>query len=170
MNSYIRVSLICGVIVSLYTSSFAFASDAKYNRASLRGFKGVYVSVEKLDREIEADGLKTDRIRKDVMSKLLKAGIRTLSKEEWISLDGRPYLSVDIIVLKLRETKEYIYSTKTAFRQDVYSLTAPIMILEVGTWSARARIGITPNLEKIPVSLMKQVDEFIAAYKSVNPK
>ena len=170
MNSCVRLSLICGVIASLWISSFALASDPRHNRASLRGFKGVYVSVEKLAPEIEADGLKTDRIRKDVMSKLWKAGIRALSKEEWLSLNGRPCLSVDIIVLKLRETREYIYSTNTAFQQDVNSVKEPIVILGVSTWSARDRIGITYNLDKIPVSVMKQVDEFITAYKTVNPK
>jgi hypothetical protein len=173
MNSHVRMPLISGVIAvitSLYISSFAFASDPRYNRASLRGFKGVYVSVEKLAPEIEANGLKGDRIQKDVVSKLRKVGIKTLSKEEWLRLNGSPSISVSILILKLRETKEYIYSTNTAFKQDVHSVREPMMILGASTWSARGRIGITSDLDKIRTSVTKQVDEFITAYKSVNPK
>lgn len=173
MNRYLCVAFVGAVslvFTMVYLSSFAMASDAKYNRASLRGLEGVYVKVEGLAPEIEKDGLTETLIRRDVESKLRMAGIRMLSKEKWFDVMGSPHLYVNINCLKLRETKEYIYSIRIAFRQNAYPEREPILILGATTWSVGGIIGITHRLDKIRASLKSRFDEFIKAYLSVNPK
>lgn len=173
MNICWRVAPIWSVIMFLtllYPLSFAIASDAKYNRASLRGLEGVYVSVERLNPEIEKDGVTEGLIRRDVELKLRMAGIRALSKEEWFDVMGSPYLYVNVNALILRETREYIYSIHIAFKQNVYPVREPIVILGATTWSIGGIIGITSDLDKIRASLKGRVDEFIDAYLSVNPR
>ena len=173
MNSYAQVFLNGGVIIVsafLYLSSLALASDEKYNRASLRGLKGVYVSVEKLGSDIERDGLTRDRLRKEVESKLRMAGIKILSRKQWSDVEGNPYLYVNANVLKLRETREYIYSINIAFKQDVYPLREPGIVWGASTWSVGGIIGITPRLDKIHAAVKGKVEQFINAYLSVNPK
>jgi hypothetical protein len=173
MNRYLRIAFVGGVslvFIVLYLSTFAAASDAKYNRGSLRGLEGVYVKVEGLSPEVEKDGLTKTLIRRDVESKLRMAGIRTLSKEKWFDVMGSPHLYVHINCLKLRETKEYIYSIRIAFRQNAYPEREPILILGAATWSVGGIIGITYRFDKIRTSVRGRVDEFIRAYLSVNPK
>jgi hypothetical protein len=173
MNPFLRIVFVGGVslfLAMLPFSSYALASDAKYNRASLRGVEGVYVKIEGLTPELEKDGLRETLIRTDVESELRTAGIRTLSKEKWFDMTGSPHLYVNINCLKLRETKEYIYSVRIAFRQNVYPEREPILILGATTWSVGGVIGITQRIEKIRASLKSRVDEFVRAYLSVNPK
>jgi hypothetical protein len=173
MNPFLRIVFVGGVslfFAMLPFSSYALASDAKYNRASLRGVEGVYVKIEGLTPELEKDGLRKILIRTDVESELRTAGIRTLSKEKWFDVTGSPHLYVNINCLKLRETKEYIYSVRIAFRQNVYPEREPILILGATTWSVGGVIGITQRIEKIRASLKSRVEEFVRAYLSVNPK
>jgi hypothetical protein len=173
MNRYPRIAFFGGVsliFILLNLSSFAMASDAKYNRASLRGVEAVYVKVEGLTPEIEKDGLTETLIRRDVESRLRTAGIRILSKEKWFDVTGSPHLYLNVNCLKLRETKEYIYSIRIAFRQNVYPEREPILILGATTWSAGGIVGITYRFDKIRTSVKGRVDEFIRAYLSVNPK
>jgi hypothetical protein len=173
MNPYLRIAFVGGVSLFfglLPFSSYPLASDAKYNRASLRGVEGVYVKVEGLTPEVEKDGLEETLIRRDVESGLKTAGIRTLSKEKWVDMTGSPHLYVNINCLKLAETKEYIYSIRIAFRQNVYLEREPILIIGATTWSVGGVIGITQRIDKIRASLRGRVDEFIKAYLSVNPK
>ena len=173
MNRYLRIAFVGGVsLVSfmLVLSTSAVGSDAKPNRASLRGLEGVYVKVDGLTTEIEKEGLTKALIRKDAESKLRAAGIRTLSKEKWFDLIGSPHLYVNVNCLKLGETKEYIYSIRIAFRQNAYPEREPILILGATTWSVGGIIGITYRFDKIRNSVRGRVDEFIRAYLSVNPK
>jgi hypothetical protein len=173
MNRYLRIAFVGGVslvFTTLYFSSFAMASDAKYNRASLRGVEAVYVKVEGLTPEIQKDGLTETLIRREVESRLRTAGIRILSKDKWLDVMGSPHLYLNINCLKLRETKEYIYSIRIAFRQNVYPEREAILILGATTWSAGGILGITYRFDKIRTSVKGRVDEFIKAYLSVNPK
>ena len=158
------------VVALLNLTSLGFAEDAKYNRESLRGIKRFYVSVENLDPVIEKSGLTKKSIGKDVESWLRKAGIKTFTKKECFDIKGNPYYYVNINVLKLHATKEYIYSIHTSFKQNVYSVREPITIIGAATWSTGNTIGITGNLNKIRTSIKAQVDQFIGAYFAVNPK
>jgi len=160
--------LIAIVLCQLSIASLLFASNTTINRLSLRGLKGVYVEVERIEPEIEKDGLTKNHIRRDVELKLRKTGIKTLSKDEWFNTIGSPYLYVNVNVMKLRASKEYIYSVNIALRQNVYPVREPIEVIGATTWSIGGIVGITYNLNKIRSSVKSQVDKFIKAYLAVN--
>ena len=164
------IILITFTLSLLNLSHFVMAYDSKVSRQSFRGLKGVYVFVENLDPQIEKDGLTQDSIKRDVEVMLRKAKIKTLSKGEWFEVTGSPYLYVNANVLKLTETKEYIYSISIALKQNVYPVREPIEILGAATWSVGGIIGITPNLDKIRASVKELVNTFIKTYLSVNPR
>jgi hypothetical protein len=168
-----RKSHIYGVLIFLvYTLWAPFSAGGADNdnaRQSLRGHAGIYVWIVALDPDIEREGLSEALIRKDVVSQLQGAGIRSLSKEKWFDTPGNPYLYVNANVLKLPDTKEYIYSVQVFFKQTVYPLHAPMEILGADTWSTGGRIGITGDLNKIRKSIGDLVQQFIRAYRSVNP-
>ena len=151
-------------------SSFSSADYYSIQKESLRDLNGIYVSVEKLTHEIYKDGLTKDRIRRDVELMLRTAGIKILSKEEWFDAEGNPSLYVNANVLKLSATKEYVYSVNISLKQTVYPIRKPMEITGAATWSVGGIVGITPDLGKIRASVKEQVNEFIKAYLSVNPK
>jgi hypothetical protein len=164
------ILLITFTLSLLNLSSFVMAYDSKVSRQSLRGLKGIYVFVENLDPQIEKDGLTKNSIKRDVEMMLRKAKIKTLSKGEWFDVTGSPYLYVNANVLKLPDTKEYIYSISIALKQNVYPVREAIEILGAATWSVGGIIGITPSLDKIRASVREQVNKFIKTYLSVNPR
>ena len=164
------IFLIIFTLSLLNLSSFVMAYDSKVSRLSLRGLKGIYVFVENLDPQIEKDGLTKNSIKRDVEMMLRKAKIKTLSKGEWFDVTGSPYLYVNANVLKLPDTKEYIYSISIALKQNVYPVREPIEILGAATWSVGGIIGITPNLDKIRTSVRELVNKFIKTYLSVNKR
>jgi hypothetical protein len=126
--------------------------------------------VENLGTQIEKDGLTKNSIKKDAEFMLRKAKIRTFSKGEWFEVTGSPYLYVNANVIKLLQTKEYIYSIGVALKQNVYPVREPIEILGATTWSLGGIIGITPSLDKIRAAVREQVNKFIKVYLSVNQK
>ena len=171
MNRRKHFRIITIVIFALLNvTTFSLAGYHSIQRESLRGLKGVYVSVENLTPEIQKDGLTKDRIQGDVELMLRTAGIKILSKEEWFDEEGGPSLYVNANVLKLSATSEYVYSVNISFKQTVYPIRKPMEITGAATWSVGGIVGITPDLGKIRASIKEQVDEFIKAYWSVNPK
>jgi biotin operon repressor len=159
-----------GVTLALLNiAPLSLAGQYSIQQESLRDLKGVYISVESLAPEIQKDGLTEDRIQKDVELMLRKAGIKILSKKEWFDAEGSPCLYVNAHVLKLRATREYIYSVTISLKQTVYPARKPVEIAGAATWTIGGIIGITPDLDKIRASVKTQVEEFIKAYLGVNP-
>jgi hypothetical protein len=145
-------------------------SDDATSRLSLSGIKGFSIKVEKLDPEIERDGLRAATIQSEAEALLKGLGVRILPRVESLDQPGEPNFYIDLHVLKLRATNEYIYSIKVAFRQNVYLSRAPIEVLAASTWSLGLVTGITPDLKKIRDSVQTQVQAFGEAFRSVNPK
>jgi hypothetical protein len=135
---------------------------------SLRGIQGVYISVDDLDHEVEKDGLSSQQLRMETAEQVQKAGIRVFSREEWFNTIGAPSLSINLHVLKLEETKEYIYSIHIGLKQDVYLVREPIPASGATTWSLGTVTGITYDLEKIRTSLRDRIAHFITDFFSVN--
>jgi len=148
----------------------ACASDDAASRRSLSGIKGFSVKVEKINPEIEGDGLKAMAIQSEAEGLLKGLGIKVLSKGESLDEPGEPALHINLHILKLRATSEYIYSIQLAFRQNAYLSRAPIEVLGASTWSLGLVTGITSDLGKIRGSIKEQVQKFGEAFRSANPK
>jgi len=72
--------------------------------------------------------------------------------------------------VKLRETREYIYAIHIALRENVYLTREAIEIWGATSWSKGGVVGITGSLEKIRNSAKAEVEAFVAAYRSQNPR
>ena len=107
---------------------------------------------------------------KDALALLQKAGIQIYGKDEWLRIPGNPHVYINANVLKLKETKEYIYTITIALKENVYLLREPIEIWGASTWSKGGVVGITGRLEKIRNSVKSEVEAFIGAVKSQNPR
>ena len=148
------------------TNSYA---DGENERNTLRGLKGIYVFVGKLKEELIRDGLTTDDLRTDAESKLRLRGIRVLSEQEWYKEPGGPHLYIDINVLKLNPTKTYIFAISVSVKQGVSLIRSPGIEVFGITWSTWG-VGISTELQDIRLRLEENLDRFVRAYMSVNPK
>ena len=148
------------------TNSYA---DGESERNTLRGLKGIYVFVDKLKEELIRDGLTTDDLRTDAELKLRLKGIRVLSEQEWYKEPGGPHLYIDINVLKLNPTKTYIFAISVSVKQGVSLIRSSDIEVFGITWSTWG-VGISTELQDIRLRLEEDLDRFVRAYMSVNPK
>ena len=158
------------VLAVLSLTSVLTAADDR-DRESLRDLDGVRVAVEDLSPAIEAKGLSKDLLLKAVESKLEQAGIRVMNAGEFPV--GDPFL--DVRVTTTKESSRLIgCSVEVKFVQIVFLRRNPsVTFNRAETWKAAGQMEIVPSArlaENIRQQVWEQVDQFIAAYRSVNPK
>jgi Cdc6-like AAA superfamily ATPase len=171
MKRSVVVSII-GIFLSLFLRSSAFAINALSNRATLRGLQGVGVLVEKLPSEVESQGLNRDQLQKEVESKLQKAGIKVLTREEAFNTPGEPFLYVNINVnIAKTESDIYPYSIDPLLIQKVSLLRDPKLTSYAITWS-RGGVGSIGKtiVRELGESVEAMVGVFIKTYPDENPK
>jgi hypothetical protein len=128
------------------------------------------VVVENLDNpDAEKDGLTRDQIQTDVELHLRLAGIKVLTMEQRQATPGMPYLYVNLNTVKNRET--YSFSIEITLRQRVNLRRDPNISVAAATWDVR-RIGTvgSADLNHVRDDIKDDVDKFINAWLSVNPK
>ena len=153
----------------LNLGSHVFAQDDEETRPTLGGFQGVHVVVEQLSSTIEKDGLSANQLQKDAELRLQAAGIKVLSKEEFLKTVGKPYLCVNVNISILRtQITRYIFYIRVEFNQDVSLVRSPMVVPAV-TWSVGGW-GIDFSLENIRDLVKDHVDKFVNAYFAVNLK
>lgn len=116
----------------------SWASDNKYDRATLRGLPGIMVAVEPLESAVERGGLTTRQLQTAVELQLRKAGIRVFTEEEGREIPGQPYLYVNVGVL-LHSDGLVAYIIRVELNQQAFLKTDASSAM-VATWS-RARLA-----------------------------
>ena len=133
--------------------------------STLDGLSGVMVVVEKFREDALKARLSERTLQTDVELNLRIAGIRVLSREEWEASPRMPFLQV--LVVPFDAGGVFIYATSIALYQTV--LLPGIAESQIGaTWSVVA-LGRGSN-QDIRQAVGNQVDEFMNAWLSVNPR
>ncbi len=156
-------------LIELRSLTPFFAQDDESDRQTLRGLQGVHVVIESVNPKIKGDGLTKDRLRTDMEQKLRKAGIKVLSETENQMTPGRPYMYLNINILKYKYFPAYIYNIRVEVVQDVYLVRLFDVRTGGVTWSINTA-GIAPRLREIRTSIESLVDYFAKAYLSINQK
>jgi hypothetical protein len=146
------------------------AADQPIDRESLRALDGIRVVVEDLPSGAPTE-LNKDALKRSVESKLAAAHIPVLNSGEYPV--GDPFLRV-----KIKMTPEsgglVAYHVELDFAQIVFIRRNPQQTFNrAQTWAADARMGLVARkqlAERVQKDLDAQVDQFTAAYLSVNPK
>jgi hypothetical protein len=137
---------------------------------SLRDLDGVRVAVEGLSLAFPVKGVSSDELRNAATVKLQQAGIHVLNQGEYPV--GDPYLRVQVTTTK-DDHGLAGYHVELDFVQIVFMRRNPsVTFNRAQTWKAKGRIGIVPSTrltEAIQQELSAQLDQFIEAYRSVNP-
>jgi len=148
--------LICGIQ--------SFARDDSETRQTLKGIKGVNVVVEGLSPA--AEGLVTvEQLRTDVELRLRTAGLNIGP--------AVVYLDVEVTIAKGHEQldRAYVFNCRSALLQYVAVSGNSVKAL-VETWSTDyvAIVGRDNVSKAIRSTVSDQVDQFLNAYLSANPK
>jgi hypothetical protein len=158
--------------LSILFETSLFAINGKSNLATLRGLQGVGVLVEQLPPEAENKGLKKDQIQTGVESRLQKAGIKVLTKEECAKTPGEPYLYINLnINITKTESDIYPYTVDVMLIQKVSLLRDPQIYTYAMTWSTGGIGSIDKQiLGQLRESVLEMVNIFVNAYLTENPK
>lgn len=171
MKKFYRLIFVIGIVIALMNMvslGWTFYAD-KFTRATLRGLKGVWIQIDKLEPEIEKDGLTRNQIQTDVELKLRIAGIKVLTREEWVADISNPSLHVSPAIVKTKKGRAYVYYINIELNQRIFLERDPNIIAIGCTWSGGV-LGMTHSIIEIRDNIKDNVDKFINAYLTVNPK
>jgi len=140
--------------------------DNERTRNSLRGLAGAEVLIEGLSADAKQDGLNEQDIQTDVELTLRLAGIKVLTRRESITTPGIPCLYVNVGLLSRGGT--YTSSIEVSLEQEALLERDPTIRTTVATWSVGS-IGIVGKTQ-IRGAIKDEIDKFLNAYLSVNPK
>jgi len=136
--------------------------------------KGVYVLVEELQPNIRSFSSKPnfskEQLQGEMESKLKRAGILVLTRDEWLKTPGRPVLYLNANTHQ-REKYWWAYDIRLEFQQ-IASLEAnPTIKTLVSTWSTNVTGSVNVGtLAIIGNEVRMLTDIFIKAYLSVNSR
>jgi hypothetical protein len=164
--------LLAAILAWMSAAGGLRASDEPIDRESLRSLDGVRVVVEDAPaaapKALDPKGIDRDSLLHFVESRLEAAHVPLQQHGEFPV--GDPFLRV---IVKTAENGELTaYHLDVDFVQIVFVRRNPTLTFNrAQTWSANARIGLVARgqlADRVRKDLADQVDQFIAAYKSVN--
>lgn len=156
-------------IAALWVCCLPARADER-DRESLRDLTGVRVAAEDLSLVLPVKGISAETLKQVAESKLRQAGIQVLNQGEFPV--GDPYLRVRVATTA-KDGDFAGYDVEVDFVQIVFLRRNPAATFNrAETWKASGHIGIArvgQLADKIRQDLSDQMDQFIAAYKAVNP-
>ena len=139
-----------------------------------RGMEAVAVAVIPLGKDVEADGLTSDQLRRDVELRLRKAGIRVLSETELKEKPLTPVLYVHARIMKGKGRTQglYLYHLLLTLIEPVRLVRNPAIATSASTWESKSSIGTvgTENVRELREPVADATDEFANEFLAANPK
>jgi hypothetical protein len=140
----------------------------EYTRETLRDLQGVFILVETIKSDAEADGLSVTELQSGVESKLAQAGIKTLTHDEWRSTPGHPWLYISINTIKFLAS--YFYSLDVQLKQEVSLTRSNSISTSSATWELGS-LGMTLSSDlpsKIQEAVDRNIQHFVDDFATVN--
>jgi hypothetical protein len=136
---------------------------------TLRGLPGVEIIVERLQPELEMDGLTTALVRSDVENRLAKGGITIYPSQTANASAAKPYLYVSLTALRLPDTGGYVLGLQLQLRQTVRSVVTESNIVDAMTWNAHNVYAVpAAELPAVRAEILAFADQFISDWKRVH--
>jgi hypothetical protein len=145
-----------------------WALDEEAARETLKGLPGVVVWVGDMAPDIEPSGVTRQQVQTEVERQLRRAGITVISSQE----AGAPDMAfLTVSVTTLRHTGGlYAYAVDLAVYQTAALLRDPTP-RSLATWAVGSiSLVEASDLRAIFTSVSQKVDQFIQAYRAVNPR
>jgi hypothetical protein len=166
------LSLVLSLVA--WMAPLAWGADDAISRETLQRLEGVRVRVEDFTPGVTSEGRTRDQVQTAVEERLRQAGIPILTERERATLPGNPYLAITV---KTQQTTGglsglSVYAIAVAFKQNaVLVRDSDLRAIGAATWSVGASGSVDrDHLQQLWDAVDTQIDTFIQAYLSVNPK
>mgnify|MGYP000899632370 CR=1 FL=1 len=166
--SIISLLVLTAVVMMMVSDSFSQGNQAEIN--TLKGMKGIGVSVEDIDADAMAEGLNKDKLLKVITQKLKKAGVKVLTDLELRTVSGQPQLVLNINSIK-QPGPIYIFTTTLDLTQIVILERNKGLTAVSPTWTVLTTGGSLPEdlVATVQASIDPMLESFITDYKKANP-
>jgi len=164
-----KKSIIVVVVVLMVLPRIAWGWNVEFSRKTLQGIQGVQVVVG----DVEVDGLPTEsQIQTDTEMKLRMVGIKVLTEKERLGTPGHPYLGVTINTNQGDYPLQGLYAIEISINlYQIVNLRRNTTTTVASTWSNSVLYIVGKNkLSFVRYFLKDQIDDFINAWLSVNPR
>ena len=167
---------VCGIVRALVVLGMlvvpgirVWALDDEAARATLKGLPGVAVGVGDLAPELADSGITTQQVQTEVEQQLRRAGLPVFSGQEAGTPPDMAFFAV--YVTTLRHTGGlYAYAVDLALYQAAALLRDPTP-RSLTTWTVGSIALVEASDRRaILTSVSQHVDQFIQAYRAVNPR
>ena len=140
---------------------------------TLAGIDKLYVSITQVGEEPNKDGLVWEKLRNKVKNKLKDSGIKIVSGKESGYPINIPDLRINVNMLKLDDSQQYVFSIQTLLGRQVYltkesSLSIRAIVRKIGPILEVSSVKSMPF--KVTDVVFEQVEAFTNAYLVANPK
>ena len=142
----------------------AGAGDAPLDRATLHGLKAVSVVIDRLPPDLQRDGLSPERLQRQIEERLAKAGV-TIDK------DASEFIGFRILSIREKKAPYSLWFAIGLYQPVILSRDKNIRTA-TQTWEADTVLTAQPKLlaRASSVTADQLADQFIAAWRSVNPQ
>jgi hypothetical protein len=163
-NRLAKISLVAMSLITVISPT-ARAQDTEQRRATLKGIGTVNVSVEELTDSAKRLGLTDEIIQTDVELKLRLAGMRVVTLGDILKVPGMPsvYVRVTVTDRALAASMTVELQQNARLERDDQSAIA------ITTWQTGYVLS-NPDAQAIRSHIKDEIDEFLNAWLSVNPK
>jgi hypothetical protein len=164
-----RFVLAAPLLAALLFTSLACASDDKSDRATLKGIKAVCLVIE-VSVEADRGGVDKDKLQSDIEGRLQRQGA-PVDKSATTCL----YLNVRALRARGGNGKPlplYAADFRLEFLQTAALVRDPTLKTFTPTWSSE-NMTTVPAADLVETAIeiaASLVDQFVVAYKSVNPE
>jgi Putative peptidoglycan binding domain len=146
-----------------------WAVDDEAARETLKGLPGVVVWVGDIAPDIAQSGVTTQQVQTEVERQLRRAGITVFSNQDAGTPSDVAFLTVSVTTLR-HTGGLYAYTVDLAVYQAAALLRAPAP-RSLATWTVGSIALVeASDLRAIFTSVSQKVDQFIQAYRVVNPR
>jgi len=163
-NPIVAVAILLAIL-TLPTHSMARLSAADLEL--LRGLDGFRLAVDRIRPDIERDGLFRSTLQEDMELRLRMGGMKVLSEEEGEKKPEAPLLYLHMDALKC--SLGYVYKIRLALMEPAKLVRNQVKVTAT-VLRIPDELGITSNLSEIRDAAGDVVEEFVKAWKTVNPK
>ncbi len=166
--------LLCCLVTILVLATNSYAADSEQSRKTLTSVKGVYVLVEELQpnlqRYLKKQELSRGQLQTQIENQLKTAGIKVLTRQEWLLTKGRPVLYVNVNTHEYQKYR-FAYGVSVELQQIVSPEVAPDARILATTWSVDMTGAINGgSIEAINQRIKGLIDLFINAFCPVHSK
>ena len=153
--------------IALLLAAVVFGADLFQEPSSvhsLYGISRVPVIIGGVGAEAQADGLTLPFLQEECEKRLALGGVPSEG-------DGEPFLFVWVDARLVNGKTQYAYTVVAELRQRVAIPRSKVSGVLAATWSKSAS-GMAPrdDVRRVKTAVAALVDDFVAAYRSANPR